>query len=158
MRSEGLDEKNLVTVGAEIRREVVTTWREDVFDATLWVDLLFRLCLHVMRIRVVQIYVVDTIRQEDASDTPVRLVLTVEHNVGIADGEYLVTSSECALKEKERVDCLVDLSTSLDSDGNNLGLLENTERSKSLESLFYYRMGSIRISYTNMSILNIWSG
>lgn len=146
VRTEGVDQVDLVSEAIELRGPKGSSWHDDLVTATLWADFLFRLRRRIMRPSQADVDVLETLCCADESAVRVKALLSVNHDISLSAGEGLITSRECVMREEERVEALVALYTSLSEHGKALLLLENTELSNSFNGVIGYLSNSMRAS------------
>lgn len=146
MRTEGVDQVDLVAEAVELRGSKGSSWHTDLVIATMWADFLFRLRRRVMRPSAADVDVLETLCYADESASRVKALLSVKHDVGLSAGEALITSQECMMREEERIEALVTLYTSLAEHGKALVLLENSELTNSFDGVVGYLSSSMRPS------------
>lgn len=146
VRTDGVDQVDLVSEAVELRGPKGSSWHDDLVTATLWADFLFRLRRRIMRPSQADVDVLETLCYADESAVRVKALFSVKHDISLNAGELLITSRECVMREEERVEALVSLYTSLSEHGKALLLLENTELSNSFDGVIGYLLNSMRAS------------
>lgn len=144
VKREGVDQVDLVAEAVDLRGTENNGWQADAVTATMWADFLFRLRRRIMRPSSADVDVLESLCSADEFATRIKALFSVKHDVPLTSGESLITSTQCLLREDERVEALVSFYTSLSEHGKALLLLENSDSAKSFDRVVGYLSKSMK--------------